>query len=213
MSVRLLCRACLGTLPHTKHFSSVQFVAATHTPEVQQQRVAMSQGACPSLGCASLLDEACLPPPGGLQEEAEAANAPSAKPPLSPKGRVSGTAGLTGLRATPPSVARSRGRPCATSPPKSRHRDHSAASNCGSDSARKRGRPPQHTTAKICLLCSASSSDTDPVQEGQTTLRWAYPAADGVPVGNYCWYCLKTAEVKYPGKSCTQAWHLRARFV
>eukprot|EP00972_Heterocapsa_arctica_P063240 9330522-Heterocapsa_arctica.AAC.1 len=65
----------------------------------------------------------------------------------------------------------------------------------------------------MCQLCKGESSSSDPVADARTTmtdamepilgpaatLRWTYPAVDGVPQGNFCWYCTKVVECSYIG--------------
>ena len=72
------------------------------------------------------------------------------------------------------------------------------------------GRPPS-TEVKTCHLCGASEGDDDPVQlpyglmgnkEEQTIkIRWKYPRVNGAVRGNFCWYCVKAAELKCPNDS------------
>jgi hypothetical protein len=84
-------------------------------------------------------------------------------------------------------------------------------------SALRRGRPKSNGP-KLCHLCKSESNSQDPVQPQQAktpasssdagsimvTLKWAYPPVDGIPQGNYCWYCSKTVECKYVGQGLTQ---------
>jgi hypothetical protein len=72
-----------------------------------------------------------------------------------------------------------------------------------------RGRP-KSSGPKLCHLCKSESNSQDPVQPGSSsdrsiicTLKWAYPPVDGIPQGNYCWYCSKTVECKYVGQGLT----------